>query len=52
MINKIKKSKMDARENLLNTIESNLSNMFVEEYDKVNNARLSVNIYLKDIGIS
>lgn len=44
-------SLMDTRESLLKAIEENLANMFVEEYDKVNVARTSVNAYLKDIGI-
>ena len=48
---KIKKSYMDTRESLLKLITDNLSNMFVEEYDKVNTARISVNAYLKDIEI-
>jgi hypothetical protein len=45
-------SVMDTRENLLKTIEENLSTMFVEEFDKVNTARTSVNAYLKDIDIN
>lgn len=43
-------SNMD-RESLLKAIEDNLSNMFVEEFDKVNIARISTNAYLKDIEI-
>ena len=46
------KSYMDTRESLLKTIEENLSNMFVEEYDKINIARNSVNMYLKEIEIN
>lgn len=46
------KSNMDTRESLLKTIEENLSTMFVEEYDKVNIARVSINVYLKDIDIN
>lgn len=46
------KSLMDTRENLLKVIEENLADMFVEEYNKVNNARISVNAYLKDIEIN
>ncbi len=45
------KYNMDSKESLIKAIEDNLSNMFVNEYDKVNNARLSVNAYLKDIEI-
>ena len=52
MENKIKKSYMDAREGLLKKIEDNLSNLFVDQYDKVNTARNSVNLYLKDIEIN
>jgi hypothetical protein len=51
MENKIKKSCMDTREGLLKKIEDNLSNLFVDQYDKVNIARNSVNLYLKDIEI-
>ena len=51
-MDKIKrKSGMDSRESLLRNIEENLSMMFVEEYEKVNLARTSVNNYLKDIEI-
>lgn len=42
----------ESRDSLLKTIEDNLSNMFVEEYTKVNTARSSVNAYLNDIEIS
>ena len=49
---KTSKFHMDNRESLLKTISDNLSNMFVEEYDKVNTARISVNAYLKDIEIN
>jgi hypothetical protein len=44
-------STMDTRESLLKTIEENLSDMFVEKYEQVNAARVSVNAYLKDIEI-
>jgi len=44
-------SSMDGRETLLKTIQDNLSVMFVEQYDKVNSARKSINSYLKDIDI-
>lgn len=45
------KYNMDSKDILLRTIEDNLSNMFVNEYDKINNARSSVNAYLKDIEV-
>ena len=48
---KVLKYNMDNKDTLVKTIEDNLSNMFVNEYDKVNTARLSVNDYLKDIEI-
>jgi hypothetical protein len=49
MKKQLKQSYMDIRTDLLGKIEGNLSDMFVDEYDKVNQARLSVNVYLKDI---
>jgi len=51
MKKQLEQSYMGIRDNLLSKIDSNLSIMFVEEYDKVNQARLSVNLYLKDIEI-
>lgn len=49
---KTENSIMDTRESLLKAIEENLSDMFVEKYEQINAARISVNAYLKDIEIT
>lgn len=43
---------MKARENLLNTISEKLSEMFVEEYEKINNSLISVNKYLEGLEVN
>ncbi len=44
--------KMKARENLLNTISEKLSEMFVEEYEKINNSLISINKYLEGLEVN
>jgi len=51
MKKELEQSYMDIKQDLLGKIEGNLSDMFVDEFDKVNQARLSVNVYLEDIEI-
>ena len=43
---------MTEREQITKNIEDKLDGMFVEEYDKVNSAKDSINIYFKDLEIN
>lgn len=43
---------MDTKQELLDKIKNNLSEMFVNDFDKINDARLNVNQYLEHIGIN
>ena len=43
---------MTEREQLLKNIEDKLEDMFVEEYDKVNKAKDSINTYFQDLEIN
>jgi hypothetical protein len=43
---------MDEREQIMKNIEDKLQDMFVEEYDRVNNAKDSINKYFEDLEIN
>lgn len=43
---------MDKKNELLNKIKTNLSEMFVNDFDKINKARENVNSYLTEIDVN